>query len=614
MTKNNSLQKTTILMVLLLLLVIGCVLLFLLFIYPQVFVLGVSVDEKYGTDYQGLGSARIIPRSSGEEIRIEGDSIVLPDGFYDSNYEVVELYDETELQSGGRRGSTKGDECVRDRDCGSTKTKEYCYFGSVYEETTTYSCTNGYCESDKDKEKIEICQYGCSNALCLQNCVDADGDGYDSCGPQAPNDDGKPVDCNDNNNKIHPNAVEICDGKDNDCDGQIDEGSSICGVNQVCSQGMCAAILCTGNSDCGSDGFIGSRYCQGNTVHQDFKTFMCANAGSASSSCSSTTNSVPIKQCAGNEMCSNGACVGVTCSTTQDCGTSDFEGNTFCQNGDVYKNFRSFMCSNAGKPTSSCSSSTSPQLFDDCNSGEVCSNGACINKCSDNDTDGFDVCQTGTPGDDGKPVDCNDNNAGINPGASDVQCNGVDNDCDGQIDEGYVTATTNCGVGECGKRGTKSCVNGNEVNSCTAGSPVAEICDGKDNDCDGQSDEGFGNETKVFGREPWVLFGEVETELHRQGKQTPKDLLGGRGGSAYIHDDFTLKKICNIFGYSTYVASDNTSSDGRTIWTNGGDSTYKWKDNIRWERIDDLTGYRNPFGLSWVASVTCKERLLCPAA
>src|SRR3989344_2463460 len=217
MTKNNSLQKTTILMVLLLLLVIGCVLLFLLFIYPQVFVLGVSVDEKYGTDYQGLGSARIIPRSSGEEIRIEGDSIVLPDGFYDSNYEVVELYDETELQSGGRRGSTKGDEC----------------------------------------------------------------------------------------------------GKDNDCDGQIDEGSSICGVNQVCSQGMCAAILCTGNSDCGSDGFIGSRYCQGNTVHQDFKTFMCANAGSASSSCSSTTNSVPIKQCAGNEMCSNGACVGVTCSTTQ---------------------------------------------------------------------------------------------------------------------------------------------------------------------------------------------------------------------------------------------------------------------------------------------------------
>ena len=359
----------------------------------------------------------------------------------------------------------------------------------MYEETTTYSCTNGYCESDKDKEKIEICQYGCSNALCLQNCVDADGDGYDTCGPQAPNDDGKPVDCNDNNNKIHPNAVEICDGKDNDCDGQIDEGSSICGVNQVCSQGMCAAILCTGNSDCGSDGFIGSRYCQGNTVHQDFKTFMCANAGSASSSCSSTTNSVPIKQCAGNEMCSNGACVGVTCSTTQDCGTSDFEGNTFCQNGDVYKNFRSFMCSNAGKPTSSCSSSTSPQLFDDCNSGEVCSNGACINKCSDNDTDGFDVCQTGTPGDDGKPVDCNDNNAGINPGASDVQCNGVDNDCDGQIDEGYVTATTNCGVGECGRTGMRSCVNGNEVNSCVAGNPVAEICDGKDNDCDAQIDD-----------------------------------------------------------------------------------------------------------------------------
>jgi len=63
-------------------------------------------------------------------------------------------------------------------------------------------------------------------------------------------------------------------------------------------------------------------------------------------------------------------------------------------------------------------------------------------------------------------------------------CDGIDNNCDGQIDEGLTRpCRTACGSG------TESCVSGAWV-GCTAPQPQPEVCDGRDNDCDGVADEG----------------------------------------------------------------------------------------------------------------------------
>jgi hypothetical protein len=73
--------------------------------------------------------------------------------------------------------------------------------------------------------------------------------------------------------------------------------------------------------------------------------------------------------------------------------------------------------------------------------------------CHDADHDGY-FAESGC----GTAVDCNDSDSNIHPGAVEIACDGKDNDCDGTIDPCYVgNGTGGCISGSCG---IVSCDNG----------------------------------------------------------------------------------------------------------------------------------------------------------
>jgi len=155
-----------------------------------------------------------------------------------------------------------------------------------------------------------------ATSTCSWGVLDKDGDG------QAPVVCGG-ADCNDGDATIHPGAAELCDGKDNDCNGATDNGA-VCGGLLQCVAGSCS---CPSSNACGSecvDKLTSNQHC-GQCYHACPSGATCASgtcqcsAGASLCGSSCVNLASDPQNCGGcGASCAIGyACVSKTCTCTK---------------------------------------------------------------------------------------------------------------------------------------------------------------------------------------------------------------------------------------------------------------------------------------------------------
>jgi hypothetical protein len=396
----------------------------------------------------------------------------------------------------------------------------------------TYACQVGHV--DLDKKSIDGCEYAC-----------------------APSNGG----------------VEICDGKDNDCDGTVDVNAS--DVGKACGDNGCLNGLTTciaGKLVCVGGGAPTTEICDGRDNDCNGKIDdadpnlgkFCYPGGvtgcEADGKC--------LGECkAGAWVCTSGAlsCTGAVTPQMEICDGKDNDcDGKIDEDFDLQTDPRHCGdCATVCKSTNAIAGCSAGKCrVAGCQAGWVDANHDAADGCEYQCTpDGPEIC-------DGKDNDCNGKvdeadpgllypvvnfclqggECGKGPGGSshysaaatfpvcktangasqpdwvcnypdtvqvtapnkvigqETWCDGLDNDCDGSIDEHATPVLgTNCddgaGLGECRRTGTIKCqADKAQPPACaysapTAPTPTDEICDGKDNDCDGLTDESWDNPT-----------------------------------------------------------------------------------------------------------------------
>jgi hypothetical protein len=379
--------------------------------------------------------------------------------------------------------------CLQDQDCISQAKIEYPSYFPDPDDSKTW-LMNPTCLRTEMSLKPDGVSGVCFNAfatctagngVCAKKGKSTCANGACSCSVTADNETNK--------------LPEACNGVDDDCDGLTDE---------VDAQG-CTDFYPDGDKDTfGAKGSSAKCLCGAGKDPEDTNSTFTATAAD---DCDDKKSAVNTKAA---EACDN---IDNNCSGQTDEGFSfkDYDDSTkalgeacgvgVCANGSVQcaVDGKSAVCSTGGNATSeSCDGKDN-----DCNG--IVDNGlepkSVYYKDADNDTFGGGSGSLQCGAFNGYVVkvdgDCNDGNDSVYPGATE-KCNGVDDDCDAQMDEGYTAKDYDgstkklgeaCGVGVCAN-GKVECLNNGSAAVCSSSALAdTETCDEKDNDCDGLVDE-----------------------------------------------------------------------------------------------------------------------------
>ena len=316
------------------------------------------------------------------------------------------------------------------------------------------------------------------------------------------------TDCDDTRASVYPGAVELCDGEDNNCDQQTDEGLEQSWYVDADNDGY--GDPATGVTDCAAP----TGYVADNTDCDD--TLSPVNPG-AEEACNDTIDN----NCDG-EINEAGA-VGETSWY------SDLDGDDY---GDL---------------TNSVLACDAP----------------------------FDFVADAT--------DCDDADVAINPAADDSDCDGVDDNCSGAADEDYQPVSLSCGEGVCGSFAPTQCENGQVTQPGCSAEPnplPAPIVVSREVGGNRDTEDNFLEEW-TDGDSGLLIGRAFPTHISR----TPD------GGYIYSDNDRVIRKVNTDGTVHNYLALDRGSETGSiydTVFDHDVDPSTAMLPTFKHDRFTDL--------------------------